>query len=56
MEAKFLWFSGVEVDHMIVLYFPAGCKIIDIFWGNVAFISDIEKFEEVDEVEIIVLC
>lgn len=55
MEAEFLWFPGVEVDHVVILHFSAPCKIIDVFRVDVPFVSDINQLEQIYQVEVIVL-
>lgn len=42
METKFLWLSCVEIYHMVVLHLSTASEVIDIFWSNISFVSNID--------------
>jgi hypothetical protein len=53
MEPKFFCFSSVEICHVVILNPSTASKIRYIFGRDIAFVSDVYEFEEVDEVKII---
>ena len=55
MEPEFLGFSCIEVYHVVVLHLPACGEIVDVVGVHVSLVADVDQFEQVDQIEVLLL-
>ena len=56
MESQFLGLPCIKVNHVVVLNPSTTREVINVFGIYIAFVSDVNELEQIDQVEIWVLC